>query len=107
MPQSRRSRGMDSRKLPGAAGRSENHEMYSEEPLENRAVIEPENAAASAVRYSEFAECEIPGELEAVRTAIEKLRTYCARFGLESKLWLEIELAVAEGLNNAIEHGCA
>jgi serine phosphatase RsbU (regulator of sigma subunit)/anti-sigma regulatory factor (Ser/Thr protein kinase) len=51
--------------------------------------------------------CEIAPELESVRVVIEKLRAYCMGNGLLPSVWPGLELAVAEGLNNAIEHGCA
>jgi serine phosphatase RsbU (regulator of sigma subunit)/anti-sigma regulatory factor (Ser/Thr protein kinase) len=59
------------------------------------------------MKYSEFNVCEIAPELESVRVVIEKLRAYCAANGLLPSIWPGLELAVAEGLNNAIEHGCA
>src|SRR5438067_1464584 len=67
--------------------------------MENRMVLSGEN---QDIAYAEYAECDIPGELEAVGTAIEKLRAWCLRLGF----WADIELAVAEGVNNAIEHAC-
>ena len=58
------------------------------------------------MKYSEYAECEISPELESVRVVVEKLRAYCASHGLDPLLWSAVELAVVEGLNNAVEHGC-
>ena len=57
--------------------------------------------------YSEYAECEIGAELESVRVAVERLRLYCLRYGLDPAHWQALELATVEGLNNAVEHGCA
>jgi serine phosphatase RsbU (regulator of sigma subunit)/anti-sigma regulatory factor (Ser/Thr protein kinase) len=72
-------------------------------------LVEPAQPrrAANAVKYSEYAQCEIAPELESVRVVIEKLRAYCSAHGLAPTIWPAVELAVAEGINNAIEHGCA
>ncbi len=59
------------------------------------------------MKHSEFSVCEIAPELESVRVVIEKLRAFCMANGLPSSVWPGVELAVAEGLNNAVEHGCA
>ena len=59
------------------------------------------------VKYSEYAECEIGAELESVRAAVERLRHYCAQQRPERAALAELELAIVEGLNNAVEHGCA
>ena len=75
--------------------------------MENCVVPAERNARSDAVIYSEYAECEIGAELESVRVAVEKLRRYCLRFGLDPAHWPALELAAVEGLNNAIEHGCA
>lgn len=53
----------------------------------------------------EFSGCEIPADLALVAQAMEKMRTDCVRRGLPPQEWLKIELAVVEGLNNAIIHG--
>ena len=42
-----------------------------------------------------------------MRVAVEKLRLYCLRHGLDPAHWQALELATVEGLNNAVEHGCA
>lgn len=57
--------------------------------------------------YSEFAECELAPDLALVAGALEKMRLDCLRNGLKPELWRDLELAVAEGMNNAMEHGCA
>ena len=57
--------------------------------------------------YSEFAECELAADLALVAGALEGVRLDCLRNGLKPDLWRDLELAIAEGLNNAIEHGCA
>ena len=55
--------------------------------------------------YAEFSECEIAADLALVSGVLEKFRLYCAGHGLGAELWRDVELAAAEGLNNAIEHG--
>lgn len=57
--------------------------------------------------YDEFAECRLPAELENISRAAGKLREYCLSRGLAAQVWMEVELAVVEALNNAVEHGCA
>ncbi|MEI6352277.1 MAG: ATP-binding protein [Verrucomicrobiota bacterium] len=57
--------------------------------------------------YTEFAECQFPADLRCVRLALEKIGDYCRARGLRPALWGQVELAIAEGLNNAVEHGCA
>ena len=59
------------------------------------------------MKYSEYAECEIGAELESVRVAVDKMRHYCLYHGLDPTHWQALELAAVEGLNNAVEHGCA
>ena len=56
--------------------------------------------------YTEFAECRFSADLRCVRLALDKIGSYCRARGLRPGLWSQVELAVAEGLNNAIEHGC-
>ena len=55
--------------------------------------------------YAEFAECEIDADLALVSGALENLRLSCRQNGLPEERWREVELAAAEGLNNAIVHG--
>ena len=55
--------------------------------------------------YAEFAECEIGSDLALVSVALGKFRLACLRNGLAEERWREVELATAEGLNNAIMHG--
>ena len=59
------------------------------------------------IAYEETAQCRFPADLRCIRSALDKLRTYCRGHGLRPNLWNQVELAVAEGLNNAVEHGCA
>jgi serine phosphatase RsbU (regulator of sigma subunit)/anti-sigma regulatory factor (Ser/Thr protein kinase) len=59
------------------------------------------------VVYEEWAECRMPADLHCVFPVLEIVRNYCYARGLRPSIWSEVELAVAEGLNNAIEHGCA
>ena len=58
------------------------------------------------IAYEETAQCRLPADLCCIRPALDKLRAYCRARGLRPLLWNQIELAVAEGLNNAVEHGC-
>lgn len=60
----------------------------------------------SEIAYAETAKCRLPCELEAIAPAVGKLKDFCLARGLDAARWPEIELAVVEGLNNAIEHGC-
>ena len=55
--------------------------------------------------YAEFAECEIAADVALVVGVLEKLRLYGLRHGLTEEVWRDVELAAAEGLNNAVEHG--
>lgn len=59
------------------------------------------------ITYEEFAECRLTAEARSVRLGLEKIKEYCRARGLRPAFWEQVELAVAEGLNNAIEHGCA
>ena len=59
----------------------------------------------SQLNYAEFAECELAADLALVSGVLEKFRLYCAQHGLPPEAWRDVELATAEGLNNAIEHG--
>ena len=59
------------------------------------------------IAYEEIAQCRFPAELRCIRSALDKLGAYCRGHGLRPTLWNQVELAVAEGLNNAVEHGCA
>ena len=67
----------------------------------------PGTPRALNIRYSEYAECELPADLAMVSMAAARMRDYCASQGLAPQLWHPIELAVVEGLNNAVKHGCA
>jgi serine phosphatase RsbU (regulator of sigma subunit)/anti-sigma regulatory factor (Ser/Thr protein kinase) len=59
------------------------------------------------IRYAEYSECELRADLALVSGAAAQLKAYCARHGLAPEFWHAIELAVVEGLNNAVKHGCA
>jgi serine phosphatase RsbU (regulator of sigma subunit)/anti-sigma regulatory factor (Ser/Thr protein kinase) len=65
-----------------------------------------ENELIAAVIYREYAECEFPPDLAAVAEVAGKVRTWCERLGLDAQAWQPVELALVEGLNNAVEHGC-
>ena len=64
-----------------------------------------QDAEHSQLDCAEFAECEFAADLALVSCVLEKLHLSCARHGLAPDVWREVELATAEGLNNAIEHG--
>ena len=59
----------------------------------------------SKLDYAEFSECEFAADLALVAGVLEKFRLFCERHGLARTVWQNVELATAEGLNNAIEHG--
>jgi serine phosphatase RsbU (regulator of sigma subunit)/anti-sigma regulatory factor (Ser/Thr protein kinase) len=57
--------------------------------------------------YLETGECRFPGKVALVPDALARMRDYCLARGMRKNLWNELELATAEALNNAVEHGCA
>ena len=57
-------------------------------------------------RYTESAECWLPGQLDEVAPAVARLRSYVTMRGVSAETWKGIELAVTEALNNAVLHGC-
>lgn len=59
------------------------------------------------MRYAEHAECEFPADVACIADAVGKVREYGLRYGLAPEHWPQVELALVEGLNNAILHGCA
>jgi anti-sigma regulatory factor (Ser/Thr protein kinase) len=65
-----------------------------------------QNEFIAELTYREYAQCELPAELALVPEAAGKLRAWCLRRGLDAQAWAPVELALVEGLNNAIEHGC-
>jgi serine phosphatase RsbU (regulator of sigma subunit)/anti-sigma regulatory factor (Ser/Thr protein kinase) len=52
-----------------------------------------------------FTECEFAADLELIAGVLEKLGLDCLEHRLTEDVWRQVELAVAEGLNNAVEHG--
>ncbi|MDE1171270.1 MAG: SpoIIE family protein phosphatase [Verrucomicrobium sp.] len=58
--------------------------------------------------YREGAEVILHPSFSAVRPALEKMASFCRARGLPecAPEWKPIELATAEALNNAVEHGC-
>lgn len=61
----------------------------------------------SDFQFTEHSEVRIPGgNFESVHFALQRLQNYCESRGLEKNYWKELELAVAEALNNALGHGC-
>lgn len=56
--------------------------------------------------YREYAQCDLAADLALVPEAAGRVRDSCLRRGLDPLTWAPLELALVEGLNNAIEHGC-
>lgn len=65
-----------------------------------------ENQFIAGLTYRESAQCALPADLALVPEVAGKVRTYCLQRGLDPETWASLELALVEGLNNAIEHGC-
>lgn len=57
--------------------------------------------------YTEFAECRMKPDLQLVANTLSLMKEYFQVRGLDDHAWSELELATAEALNNAVEHGCA
>jgi anti-sigma regulatory factor (Ser/Thr protein kinase) len=57
--------------------------------------------------YSEIAECRLTPDLQLVGKTLSLMKQYFEARGLDRRTWSELELATAEALNNAVEHGCA
>jgi len=57
-------------------------------------------------RPSERGEVVIDPDFVQVRGALEELRDFCERRGMENPIWQQLQAATAEALNNAVEHGC-
>lgn len=55
---------------------------------------------------SEWMQCELAADLALGRQALDDLTAFARERGLEAESCRAIELATAEGINNAIEHGC-
>ena len=53
-----------------------------------------------------FCGCDFSADLLNVQPALGKLKEYCSGQGMKTEVWQQIEIATAEGLNNAILHGC-
>jgi len=66
-----------------------------------------DNSIIARLIHREYAQCELPADLALVPEVAGKVRAYCLYRGLDSRTWAEVELALVEGLNNAIEHGCS
>jgi anti-sigma regulatory factor (Ser/Thr protein kinase) len=65
-----------------------------------------ENKLIAGLIYREYAQCEFSADLASVPEVAGKVRAYCLRYGLDARAWVPVELALVEGLNNAVEHGC-
>ena len=57
------------------------------------------------ISYRDYVECEIAARLGSVSTVLEKLGDYCRARGISELRWQQLQLATAEAINNAIEHG--
>ncbi len=55
---------------------------------------------------SENRECRLKPDLQLVAATLSMMKEYFQARGLQPSVWFELELAAAEALNNAIEHGC-
>jgi anti-sigma regulatory factor (Ser/Thr protein kinase) len=55
---------------------------------------------------SEIGECRLKPDLQLVAPTLSAMKGYFQARGLQPNAWSELELAAAEALNNAIEHGC-
>jgi len=64
-------------------------------------------AAPETQAIEEYAGIEFPPEFECVAAVVSRLLAFCMAQGISSEICSQVELAVVEGVNNAIEHGCA
>lgn len=53
----------------------------------------------------ECLECQAPAHLQQVVPILQAVRVYLSARGLDESVWFNLELATAEALNNAVEHG--
>jgi anti-sigma regulatory factor (Ser/Thr protein kinase) len=56
---------------------------------------------------SAIGECRLKADLQLVATTLSAMKEFFQARGLGPNAWSDLELAAAEALNNAIEHGCA
>jgi anti-sigma regulatory factor (Ser/Thr protein kinase) len=59
------------------------------------------------LRCPQTAECRLKPDLRFVATTLSKMKKFFNARGLAPDPWIELELAAAEALNNAIDHGCS
>jgi anti-sigma regulatory factor (Ser/Thr protein kinase) len=62
-----------------------------------------ENQLIAGLIYREYAECEFSADPAAVPEVAGKVRAYCRHHGVDARAWVPVELALVEGLNNAVE----
>ncbi|MBD5778749.1 SpoIIE family protein phosphatase [Pelagicoccus sp. NFK12] len=62
--------------------------------------------SSKPIAYHETGYCEFPAELERVAEVSALLKSFCQRNCLDETLWPQLDLAICECLNNAVEHGC-
>jgi serine phosphatase RsbU (regulator of sigma subunit)/anti-sigma regulatory factor (Ser/Thr protein kinase) len=74
--------------------------------MEDR-LVEMKGAACEPPAIEEYLGVEFPPEFERVAFVVGKLLAYCMGQGVSGETCSQIELAVVEAVNNAIEHGCA
>jgi serine phosphatase RsbU (regulator of sigma subunit)/anti-sigma regulatory factor (Ser/Thr protein kinase) len=55
----------------------------------------------------EYSGVEFPPDFERVASVVSRLLAFCVAQGISSEICAQVELATVEGVNNAIEHGCA
>lgn len=64
------------------------------------------DAGGEGLIRSEWMQCELRADLALGRQALDELTAFVRHRGLGAEECRAIELATAEGINNAIEHGC-
>lgn len=58
------------------------------------------------IAYHESGYCSFPAQLEQIAEVSRRLKAFCQRNCLDETLWPQLDLAICECLNNAVEHGC-
>ncbi len=68
--------------------------------------IPSEEGKGRRLTRSEWMQCELSASLDLGRQVLDELTAFARERGLDAESCRAIELAAAEGINNAIEHGC-
>src|ERR1700744_6549427 len=95
---------MDPRRLPGAAAGCNGQAALA-------ATDHPSGVPSTRVMTAEpsndqSVECRLKPDLERVPTTLAEMKVFFEERGLQAEAWACLELATAEAVNNAIEHGC-